>query len=84
MKINEKTFTIWLGIILLYKSQDLTRKTASLAAMARISAHETSLGHCFSISCLISSITLYPLKLKFAGEPFSTVFSLVESIRTDP
>lgn len=63
---------------------DLTKKTASLAAMARISAHETTPGHCFSSSCLISSITLYPLKLKFAGESFSAVFSLVESIRTDP
>jgi len=48
-----------------------------------MSAHETTPGHCFSSASLISSITSYPLKLKFAGESFSAVLSL-ESIRTEP
>nr|GLL28321.1 Os03g0369250 [Ipomoea trifida] len=61
----------------------LTKKTASLAAMATISAQETTPGHCLSSSSLASSITSYPLKLKLAGESFSAVLSLVESINTD-
>jgi len=64
--------------------QYLTKKTASLAAMARISAHETTPGHWSSSSSLIASITSKPLRLKFPGESFSAVLSSVESIKTEP
>ena len=40
----------------------LTNSTASLAAMIRISAQETTLGHASSSSSLASSITWYDLR----------------------
>ena len=62
----------------------VTLHTASLAAIARISAHETMPGHCFSSSSFISSISSNPRKLKFAGESLSALFCFVELRRTDP
>jgi hypothetical protein len=61
-----------------------TKKTESLAAIATISAHETTPGHIFSSSSFAASMTSYPLTLKFARESFSAVLSFVESIKIDP
>lgn len=74
-KVNDACMYNWCLI--------LTKKTASLAAIATISAHETTPAHCFSSCSFTSSIISYPLKLKFAGESFSAVLPLVESIKTD-
>jgi len=62
----------------------ITKNTASLAVIARISEQETTPGHCFSSCFFAALITSYPRKLRFAGESFSAVLSFVESIRIDP
>ena len=61
----------------------LTQKTASLAAMASISAQDTTPGHVASIFFFASSMISYPRRLRFAGESFSAVLSFVESSRTE-
>jgi hypothetical protein len=57
----------------------ITQKTASLAASATISAHETVPGHRASSKSLIWSMTSYPRTLPFAGESFSAVPSVASS-----
>jgi hypothetical protein len=67
-----------------FNTLNITKNTASLAVIARISEQETTPGHCFSSCFFAALITSYPRKLRFAGESFSAVLSFVESIRIDP
>uniref|UniRef100_A0A7C9DZ56 Uncharacterized protein n=1 Tax=Opuntia streptacantha TaxID=393608 RepID=A0A7C9DZ56_OPUST len=62
-----------------------TRMTASLAAIARISAQETTPGHSDSTIILILSIILNPLNEWLFWAAFFSLFSvMVSSKRTDP
>lgn len=60
-----------------------TCATASLAARAMMSAHETILGHLASTSLLMSLMTLNPAKVRLGTASFSAVLLGVESINTD-
>ncbi|WVZ96643.1 LOW QUALITY PROTEIN: hypothetical protein U9M48_042255 [Paspalum notatum var. saurae] len=61
------------------------RTTLSRAAKARMSAQETTPGHCASTADLALSITLKKWRLGlFGGESFSAVLFAVESISTEP
>lgn len=63
----------------------LTSTTESLAAMARISAHETIPLHTASNLALALSITSKPRKVILLAKPsFSARLFGVESINTDP
>lgn len=62
----------------------LTMTTESLAAIAKISAHETTPGHAFSTVALILSITSNPLiELLLGGAVFSPLKVGVSSRSTD-
>lgn len=62
----------------------VTRSTESLAATARISAHDTVLGQTYSRSAFIASITSNPRKeLAFGAAVFSPVKLGVSSSNTD-
>jgi hypothetical protein len=57
----------------------------SRAAKARMSAHETVLGHLASIAFFAASMTSNPRRLGLLGmASFSAVLFAVESIRTEP
>ncbi len=60
-----------------------TCATASLAARAMMSAHETILGHLASTSLLMSLMTLNPAKVRLGTASFSAVLLGVELINTD-
>lgn len=62
-----------------------TTTTESLAAMARMSAHETVAGHTVSRSAFIESITSNPRReLRFGGAVFSPTNPSVSSNNTEP
>lgn len=74
-----------LVIIKLVKFFELTISTESREAMAKISAHETTLGHAASTLDLIASITSKPLtELLFAAAVFSPLKDDVSSSSIDP
>lgn len=61
-----------------------TTTTESLAAMARMSAHETVSGHTLSRSAFIESITSNPRReLRFGGAVFSPTNPSVSSNKTE-
>lgn len=63
----------------------LTRTTASLAARANMSTHDTIDGQDFSTSALMLSITSYPLaEFRLGKAFFSPLKSLVSSRRIEP
>jgi len=62
----------------------LTMKTESLAATAKMSAHETTPGHSFSTSDLMASITSNPLtEFALGNAVFSPVKFAVLSSKMD-
>lgn len=79
---------IWFILIIKYNyrsKEKLTLTTESRAAMATISAQDTTPGHMASTVVLISSITSNPLKLLLLkGEVFSPTNDEVSSRSTDP
>lgn len=67
------------------KKKSLTIAVESLAAMARISAHETTPGQAFSTADFILSITSNPLaEFRFGFAVFSPVKEEVSSSRSEP
>ncbi|WVZ05887.1 hypothetical protein V8G54_019233 [Vigna mungo] len=59
-------------------------ETASLAANASMSAHDTVPGHFSSNAAFMSSMTSKPDRDKFGIESFSAVLLAVESSKTEP
>lgn len=62
----------------------LTRTTASRAAKAKISAHETTPGHTDSIWLLITSMTSNPRRLRFASAVLSVLGPEISTEASQP